>query len=137
MSSILSVLSRLIGCFYPDFAVHDDALLLALNFLLPLRSPYLHFAFKHFVLLLLLSELGLHLLKHLLLDHASETILHRVSCRLKGGQARPSLSLLLFKLPRNLRVKQDLNEATGCAAKHLFFRFFRSDFLWLDIFFHR
>ena len=81
---------------------------------------------------MLLGKLGLHLLEHLLLNHASEAILHGISRRLKGTESRGLLSLLLFKLALNLGIKQDLDKALHGTRSLLFFRNY-----FLDVFLNR
>ena len=67
-----------------NFSLSDQPLLLSLNLLLAMVGAHLDFSLEDGVLFLLFRKLSLHFLHHFLFDHATESILHRVSSGLKG-----------------------------------------------------
>ena len=81
-----------------------------------------------------LGQLRLHLLQHLLLNHAAERILHGVAGRLEGAQAGDRLGLLFFEFTLDLRVKQDLDEALGRASLLVLLLFIQ--YFSFHVFFH-
>ena len=121
---LLSVLSGFVCGLEPDVTLHDYLLLLSFELLLSLCRANLDFSLIDFILLMLLSKLSLHLLKHFLLDHAPEGILHGVTCRFESAEASIRLGLLLLELTLDLRVEQDLDEALSGALQLLVQEFF-------------
>lgn len=130
----LSILSCLIGCLELNITLKYDPLLLALDLFLSLRRSNLHLALEDLVFFLALGQLCLHLLKHLLLDHAAERILHGVTGGLEGAQTGVRLGLLFFEFTLDLGVKQDLDEALSGASLLVLLLFIQN--FSFNVFFH-
>ena len=129
---LFSILSGLIGGPDLDLTLQHDLLFLTFKLLLSLRRADLNFPLVDLVLLMLLSQLSLHLFEHFLLNHASKSILHGIACRFESTEPSTWLGLLLFKLALNLRVEQNLDEALGRAIYLLIHQFLRLNvfFIW-------
>ena len=119
LGHLLSILSGFVCGLEPDVTLHDYPLFLSFELLFSLCRADLDFSLIDFILLMLLSKLSLHLLKHFLLDHAPEGILHSITCRFESTEASIRLGLLLLELSLDLRVEKYLDKALSGAFQLL------------------
>lgn len=77
-----------------------------------MRRPQLHRLLESVIVFMLLLQLCLKLFHHLLFYHAPESVAHRVSSCFESSQASRRLRGVFLKLPLELRLEEDLDEAT-------------------------
>ena len=104
-------MARLLRRLQLDLSLEDRPALLPLYLRLSSVLSLLHLLAEHLGLLVFLAgQLGLHLLLHLLLDHAAERILHRVARGLEALQPGGLLGFLFLHLAAQLRLELRLDE---------------------------
>ena len=86
-------------------------MLICLYLSFPSLGSNLDFFLKLLRLFSLLSKLSIDFFKHLLLDHATEGILHGVTSGFECTQAGALLCSIFFMLSLDLGLEKDLDEA--------------------------